>query len=227
MELKSNYFNEYAWIRYSDYEIKKIDNIEYILPTKSSTISNYEPFENMESLLVELLDIGRLANRNDLKNNLQDVVLSFVKKYGLLGIETSWKNSKYYEEHFDEIYNKDYKEQLSDFVDYTKHEYNVLIDYLNLETTKSGDLEITDYFKIKEAELFIMTDGTLRIKWKLSSLRQAIDLYSSVLISQHKDKLRICKHCSKAFIAKNPKTEYCSFQCKNQSNVYKSRNKNK
>lgn len=37
--------------------------------------------------------------------------------------------------------------------------------------------------------------------------------------------LKICKHCGKAFIANNPKTEYDTYNCKNQENVYKSRAK--
>ena len=35
--------------------------------------------------------------------------------------------------------------------------------------------------------------------------------------------MKLCKHCGKAFTAPNPKTEYDTFSCKNQENVYKSR----
>ena len=37
--------------------------------------------------------------------------------------------------------------------------------------------------------------------------------------------LKTCKFCNKAFIANNPKAEYDSYNCKNKSNVYKSRAK--
>ena len=39
--------------------------------------------------------------------------------------------------------------------------------------------------------------------------------------------LKICNFCNKAFIAKNPKAEYDTYNCKNKANVYKSRAKNK
>ena len=47
------------------------------------------------------------------------------------------------------------------------------------------------------------------------------------MLCSEKNPLRICKHCGKVFYAKNPKAEYDSSQCRNQANVYKSRNKNK
>ena len=37
--------------------------------------------------------------------------------------------------------------------------------------------------------------------------------------------LKICNFCNKAFIAKNTKTEYDTYNCKNKANVYKSRAK--
>ena len=47
------------------------------------------------------------------------------------------------------------------------------------------------------------------------------------MLCSEKNPLKICKHCGKVFYAKNPKAEYDSSQCRNQANVYKSRNKNK
>ena len=35
--------------------------------------------------------------------------------------------------------------------------------------------------------------------------------------------LKICIFCNKTFIAKNPKAEYDTYNCKNKANVYKSR----
>ena len=37
--------------------------------------------------------------------------------------------------------------------------------------------------------------------------------------------LKVCNYCDKAFIAKNPKAEYDTYNCKNKANVYKSRGK--
>ena len=39
--------------------------------------------------------------------------------------------------------------------------------------------------------------------------------------------LRLCKHCNKVFEAKRPDNLFCSAECKNRFNVYKSRDKDK
>lgn len=39
--------------------------------------------------------------------------------------------------------------------------------------------------------------------------------------------IRICKHCSEVFVASRPSAVFCSPQCKNKYNVYKSRAKDK
>lgn len=64
------------------------------------------------------------------------------------------------------------------------------------------------------------------ISWQPNSLKQAIDLSFGFMLCSEKNPLKICKHCGKVFYAKNPKAEYCSPQCRNQANVYKSREKN-
>ena len=39
--------------------------------------------------------------------------------------------------------------------------------------------------------------------------------------------MRMCKYCKKAFVASRKGNEFCSQKCKNQFNVYKSREKKK
>ena len=78
--------------------------------------------------------------------------------------------------------------------------------------------------------LFELTDRyEINQKWLIffKILKQAIDMSFGFMVCSEKNPLRICKHCGKVFYAKNPKAEYDSSQCRNQANVYKSRNKNK
>lgn len=56
-------------------------------------------------------------------------------------------------------------------------------------------------------------------------LKQAIDINYSIQIGQDVRLLKLCNYCNKAFIAKNPKAEYDTYNCKNKANVYKSRAK--
>ena len=57
----------------------------------------------------------------------------------------------------------------------------------------------------------------------IRSLKEYIDEDFKLYAILEKKYLKLCKHCGKAFTAPNPKTEYDTFSCKNQENVYKSR----
>lgn len=61
--------------------------------------------------------------------------------------------------------------------------------------------------------------------WDFHSLLLAVQMMFSLMLTDDSKPLRSCKHCSKAFIATHPKAAFCSPQCKNRFNVYKSREK--
>lgn len=90
MERKISLVGSFAtdWIRYSDYLYKTNDSGQvYIIPTKGSTFSMYNPFDVAEDLLLDLLKIGDEAlqpTKNE--DKLKKEVLVFAKKYGLLGL---------------------------------------------------------------------------------------------------------------------------------------------
>ena len=62
--------------------------------------------------------------------------------------------------------------------------------------------------------------------WNFGSLAIAIQMLFSLSITDDKKPIRVCKQCAKAFIPPRPNAVFCSSKCKNQYNVYKSRNKN-
>ena len=59
--------------------------------------------------------------------------------------------------------------------------------------------------------------------WDFHSLMAVIHLVLGLLITDDNKPLRSCKYCSRAFVAKHPKAEFCKPSCKNKFNVYKSR----
>lgn len=65
------------------------------------------------------------------------------------------------------------------------------------------------------------------IEWDFHSLLLGLQMMFSFMLADDKRPLRLCKHCMKAFVASRPSAVFCSPQCKNQYNVYKSRAKNK
>jgi len=63
------------------------------------------------------------------------------------------------------------------------------------------------------------------IVWDFHSLLLGIQMMFSFILTDETNPLRACRHCHKAFIAGHPNAAFCSPQCKNQYNVYKSRGK--
>lgn len=63
------------------------------------------------------------------------------------------------------------------------------------------------------------------IVWDFNSLLLCVQMMFSFMLTDDNSSLKVCKHCGKAFVASRPNVEFCSPQCKNQYNVYKSRAK--
>ena len=63
------------------------------------------------------------------------------------------------------------------------------------------------------------------IIWNFHSLLLGIQMMFSFMLTDSKNPIRLCRHCTKAFVASRPSAVFCSPQCKNKHNVYKSRAK--
>ena len=63
------------------------------------------------------------------------------------------------------------------------------------------------------------------IVWDFHSLLVMVQMCFSFMLTDKDRDVRMCKHCKKAFIASRKGNEFCSHKCKNQFNVYKSREK--
>ena len=109
-------------------------------------------------------------------------------------------------------------------------------------TFVSSFLYYEDYGKIDETTRELYRLGmsafggiapTYRIKlldkptivWDFYSLLAGVQLMFSFMLTDENSLLRSCKHCNKVFWAKNSKSVFCSPQCKNKYNVYKTRQK--
>jgi hypothetical protein len=65
------------------------------------------------------------------------------------------------------------------------------------------------------------------IVWDFHSLMLGVQMMFSFMLTDQDKPIRICKHCSRVFVASRASAVFCSPQCKNKHNVYKSRAKNK
>lgn len=124
--------------------------------------------------------------------------------------ELYYKNEKYYE-------------QADMIVNYAQTLYKIL------KELKKENKEHIDYYLIQKLESnHIRTNLEYNgITIHVRSLKEYIDEDFKLFAIEEKKYLKLCKHCGKVFTAPNPKTEYDTFSCKNQENVYKSRARNK
>ena len=65
------------------------------------------------------------------------------------------------------------------------------------------------------------------IVWDFHSLILGVQMMFSFMLTDTEKPIRLCKHCLQAFVASRLNAVFCSPQCKNKHNVYKSRSKNK
>lgn len=92
MSGKINLVGNFAtdWIRYSDYDIRNTSTGEvYIIPSEGASFRMYNPFNVAEDLLLDLISIGDYALKSKKEKNtekLNNKILIFAKKYGLLGL---------------------------------------------------------------------------------------------------------------------------------------------
>ncbi len=125
-------------------------------------------------------------------------------------------NKLYYE-------NEKYYEQADMIVSYAQTLYKILVE-LKKDDGKYVDHSLIEKLESNNIRTNLNCDGvTIHIR----SLKEYIDENFKLFAIQEKKYLKLCKHCGKAFTAPNPKTEYDTFSCKNQKNVYQSRARNK
>ena len=96
-------FSAFEWkniFKFSKYEIKEIGKIKYIVPNSiNKKHSSGAPLIDIEkdyeeSILIDLLNIGKLAFYNE--NDIEKSVLDFVDKYSTLGLINDLPLNKYF-----------------------------------------------------------------------------------------------------------------------------------
>lgn len=132
------------------------------------------------------------------------------------------------------IYSGFYCEKIDWIIEYAKKMYKIFknaTDLINNDISElneyTAEQSIQNYYFSGLPYKLSLKGRRPEIAWKPNSLKQALDMAFGFMLCSEQNPIKICKHCGKVFYAKNPKAEYDTAQCRNQANVYKSRNKNK
>jgi len=289
------------WVRFSEYEYKQgEDGHLYLMSTSMAKPTVYDPMKVAETLIVEALNLGRLAMKRGCEEELKQAVMEFVTKYGLLGFMTALPTTASFvdydavylpKNHFikdeamttqgylplffpfqkPEIYKdkettrwtvsddcndrmmtalamtfanepmamnmgfrRSYAERydwlVTQFRDWAFMLVSSFLFYEDKDNTDDLTLDLyrqgVSAFGGKVPTYHIsLYDDKPRIVWDFYSLHLTIQTLFGFALTDEARPLRICKHCNLAFIAGHHSAAFCSPKCKNQYNVYKSREK--
>ena len=135
--------------------------------------------------------------------------------------------------------NMSFQLEYAEFYEWIKQQFiDIAFTYLTPE------LFYNDYNKMTPEQRLLMQQGmeafggnapTYRIAlldkptivWDFHSLILGVQMMFSFMLTDTEKPIRICKHCLQTFVASRPSAIFCSPQCKNKYNVYKSRTKEK
>ena len=258
------------WVRYSDYTIIEKDGIRYVTPVNDSTYEIYNPAYIATRIVTDILVTGKKIRDTERIEEAENIVLDFIRDYGMLGIMV------------DIPLNKDFAERELTMLDTTTFSTSGImssVDYMqqffvkkiNNKRAKQVDIttdtaytlcfsvgyceqivqiaeyitELYDVFDLsirykneKEAVVFMLNDklktniryglsatDKISVQYEFCSLISVINFTFANLLATEGSPLKICKHCGAPYYSENKKSEFCSEQCRNQYNVYKSRAK--
>ena len=180
--------------------------------TTERYLSYFFPFEqisfskkNRESVW-NITDKDMMAITMALKNKPQAVNMSFQKEYAE---RYDWLVEEFKDWAFTFVTSFLYYQDYDILNNVQKHLYQQGMSAF-------GGIASTYHVELRERPTLV---------WDFHSLLLEIQMMFSFMLTDEKSSIKVCKHCGKAFIASRPNAEFCSPQCKNQYNVYKSRSK--
>lgn len=230
MELKNIFPSLNAmWVRWSAYEIAEVLNGRYIMPTADATALPYSSTENLQALLTDALNLGKTVYQKS--DDLEHACLTFVQKYGLLGLHKSTGHralplkggniSPARKDHS----SQEYGEELSHFT----AEFQKL--YLHFLATR-GELP-AQLPKHLQADLATLTAQPIpsglsyrltatcppQMVWQPDDLLDVLRIAYGLAITDAAAPLKVCKNCGTVYCNPHQKSEFCSVKCRNYFNV--------
>ena len=210
------------WVRYSEYEWRAAeDGTLYLTPAKTAQPSIYDPLAEYQKIVLDAINIGRMGLSKKPDAEIQKAIQQFAVKYGLFGLMTALPTTPNFME-YEAVYlpkNHFIKEETMS----TEKYLALFFPFDKLDVIKRG---IESMWNIQNDRVMMalaltMTDKPT-IVWDFHSLLLGVQMMFSSMLTDSENPIKLCRHCTKAFVASRPSAVFCSPQCKNKHNVYKS-----
>lgn len=172
---------------------------------------------------------NKVINKIDFNNGIN---LDIINLYGInnpIGENDDFEKTEDYKL----IFSSEYTEKISEILLLAKNLYNIFYLVEKSSWTEDSTQKITyeafakDFCPTNLSFEFSFSQEKRFLNWNFNSLFQAIELIFSLSETNDRKEIKMCKHCSKPFIAKNIKADYDTISCRNVANVYKNRAKKK
>ncbi len=202
------------------------DRTLYLTPAKNVKPKIYDPLKDARQLVLDALNIGRLCMSKKPDGKVQKQAMTFALKYGLFGLMTALPTTPKFME-YENVYlpkNHFIKEETLR----TEAYLALFFPFNKLDIIRHG-VELLWNIQNDRAmmSLAMSMNDKPTIVWSVHSPLLGIQMMSGFMLTDDTKPLRLCKHCAKVFVASRPSNQFCSPECKNRYNVYKSRKKNK
>ena len=241
-------YSEYEWRTAEDGTL-------YLTPTKTAQPSIYDPLAEYQKIVLDAINIGRMGMSKKPDADIQKAIQQFAVKYGLFGLMTALPTTPNFMEYeavylpknhfikeetmstekylalffpFDK-YAERYEWMKQQFIDWAFTYINSFLYYedydtLNDETRQMMQQSMAAFGGIAPTYHIALLDKPT-IVWDFHSLMLGVQMMFSFMLTDSENPIKLCRHCTKAFVASRPSAVFCSPQCKNKHNVYKSRAK--
>ena len=116
-------------------------------------------------------------------------------------------------------FSSNYAERLDWICRFIEHHYSHLLNLHNFKHRRNAYRPSENFYKTENSGLSVTITDKPELRYNISSLKSVIQTVYALKVTAEKPKLKICKTCFEPFVAKNPKSEFCSKKCGNLMHV--------
>lgn len=173
------------WVRYDQYELKEaMDGKRYVIPAANAKPQVYDPLIDADALVLDALNVGMKMMNRATDDDVQQAVLAFVTKYGLLGLMTALPTTPSFMD-YEAVYlpkNSYIKEETLSTEDYLKY----FFPFDQLDAKKRGVESLWNITDDREMQAVAMTFANKSTAMRMCMQHEYAERYDWLLM-QFKD----------------------------------------